>query len=228
MPPKNTCGRNTINGTPCKRSPGWGTNHPGEGPCRLHDNTTTPAKTPAPPRPAQDKPRQPKPSHRKKQPRDGNGGFLTTNASVQRAAAATSLRSAGATYQEIADQLGYADRGHAWRAVQQARRQILREPAEELIQVEAERLDDMYVAALEVLEAEHLMVSHGKIVVTEDGVPLRDTGPRLAALREMRHIRESYRKLHGLDAPQRTQTALSGTVSLSELLALADTEAEDT
>lgn len=163
------------------------------------------------------------------QPRNGNGTFDYDISSVQRDAQAARLKSEGKTYQQIADELGYADRGNAWRGVQRARRAVLREPAEELIAVEAARLDELYVQALDILEREHVMVSHGKIVVdASTGEPLLDDGPRLAALRELRQIRESYRKLHGLNAPQRTETTLSGAVSLSELLALADTEAEDT
>lgn len=163
------------------------------------------------------------------QPRNGNGAYEYVNTSVQRDAAAMRLKSEGRTYQQIADELGYFDRGHAWRGVQRAMKAVLREPAEELIAVEAARLDELYVQALDILEREHVMVSHGKIVVdTATGEPLLDDGPRLAALRELRQIRESYRKLHGLNAPQRTETTLSGSVSLSELLALADTEPEDT
>lgn len=31
-----TCGSTTRRGTPCQRPAGWGTNHPGEGRCKLH------------------------------------------------------------------------------------------------------------------------------------------------------------------------------------------------
>lgn len=36
MTPANRCGRTTRSGTPCGRGAGWGTNHPGEGACKLH------------------------------------------------------------------------------------------------------------------------------------------------------------------------------------------------
>ncbi|MGW2177704.1 hypothetical protein ACWCXX_06310 [Streptomyces sp. NPDC001732] len=135
------------------------------------------------------------------QPRDGNGKYEYVHTAVQRDAAASLLKAEGKTYQEIADELGYYDRGHVWRGVQRARRSVLREPAEELVQVEADRLDELYVEALAILERDHVMVSHGKVVCDENGVPIRDDGPRLAALRELRQIRKSYRKLHGLDSP---------------------------
>lgn len=139
------------------------------------------------------------------QPRDGSGNFLYVNSSVQRDADASRLRSDGKTYQQIADALGYNDRGHAWRGIQRARRAILREPAEELIQVESARLDELYVAALDVLERDHITVSQGRVVKDDNGVPLLDDGPKLAALRELRQIRESFRKLHGLDQPAKVE-----------------------
>lgn len=144
------------------------------------------------------------------QPRDGNGQFLWDNTAVQRDADASRLKSEGRTYQQIADQLGYADRGCAWRGVQRARKAILREPAEHLIQVESARLDELYVAALDVLERDHVTVSHGQVVCGDDGAPLLDDGPKLAAIRELRQIRESFRKLHGLD--QAAKVEMSGGV----------------
>jgi len=142
------------------------------------------------------------------QPRDGNGGFLYTDASVQRDADASRLRSEGKTFQQISDALGYGDRGAAWRGIQRARRAILREPAEHLIQVESARLDELYVTALDVLERDHVTVSNGRVMYDDEGKPILDDGPKLAALRELRQIRESYRKLHGLDQP--AKVAVSG------------------
>lgn len=139
------------------------------------------------------------------QPRDGNGGFLYVNSSVQRDADASRLRSEGKTYQQIADELGYHDRGHAWRGIQRARRAILREPAAELIQVESARLDELYVTALDILERDHVTVSNGRVMYDDEGNPLLDDGPKLAALRELRQIRESFRKLHGLDQPAKVE-----------------------
>ena len=145
------------------------------------------------------------------QPRDGNGNFTYDITGAQRDAEAARLKAAGRTYQQIADELGYSDRGNAWRGVQRAIKSVLKEPAEELIAVEAGRLDDLYATALEILERDHLMISHGRIIFDErTGDPVIDDGPRLAALRELRQIRESYRRLHGLDAEKKV--SLSGGV----------------
>ncbi|MFD6113609.1 hypothetical protein ACFWG0_26350 [Streptomyces yangpuensis] len=141
------------------------------------------------------------------QARDGNGKYEYVNTAVQRDADAASLKAQGKTYQQIADILGYCDRGHAWRGVQRAKQAVLREPAERLIQVEAEQLDELYVAALAVLERDHIVVSHGQIVRDEEGHPLLDDGPKLAAIRELRTLRESYRKLYGLDAEKKVNVS---------------------
>lgn len=137
------------------------------------------------------------------QARDGNGKYEYDITAVQRDAQAALLKAEGKTYQQIADALGYSDRGNAWRGVQRAKLAVLREPAERLIQVEAEQLDELYAAALEVLDREHLLVSHGRVVKDDAGTPLLDDGPKLAAIRELRALRESYRKLYGLDAEKK-------------------------
>lgn len=153
-------------------------------------------------------------------PRDGTGHFIRTTTTAERDAEAARLRNTGLGYKEIAQQLGYADKGNAWRAVQRALTAIVREPAEQLRATEAARLDDLYVEALEILERDHVTVSHGKIIHGEDGRPLLDDGPKLAAIDRARQIRESYRKLVGADAPKQLDVALEQRIDLdSELVA---------
>lgn len=135
--------------------------------------------------------------------RNGKGRFDRSITTVERDAAAAGLRADNKTYQQIADELGYSSKGDAWRGVQKAKADVAREPVAKLIQTEAAQLDDLYVAALDVLERDHVMVSHGRIVKDDNGTPILDDGPRLAAIRELRAIRESYRKLFGADAPSR-------------------------
>jgi hypothetical protein len=160
------------------------------------ETTTAPAEPPRPSGPA----------------RDAKGHFITTIDHDQRAAQAARLRADNPrmTYQQIADAVGYSNKGDAWRAVQKCREAVIKSAGAELIAAEAGQLDDLFVAALEVLERDHLVVSHGKVVCGDDGQPLIDDGPKLAAIREMRQIRESYRKLYGLDAEQKVN--VSGSV----------------
>ena len=56
---------------------------------------------------------------------------------------ALELRKAGATYQAIAEQLGYAHAKGAYKAVTSALKLTLREPADELRELEVARLDAM-------------------------------------------------------------------------------------
>jgi hypothetical protein len=135
--------------------------------------------------------------------RNGKGRFDRSIHTVERDAAAAGLRAENKTYQEIADELGFCDKGEAWRAVQRAKADVARVPVAKLIQTEAEQLDVLYVAALEVLERDHVMVSHGKIIKDDTGNPLLDDAPKLAAIGQLRALRESYRKLFGADAPSR-------------------------
>lgn len=62
---------------------------------------------------------------------------------AEKRAKALELRKAGATYDQIARQVGYHNRGNAYRAVHLALKEITAEPATEVIKLELERLDAM-------------------------------------------------------------------------------------
>jgi hypothetical protein len=62
---------------------------------------------------------------------------------AERHVRAIELRKAGVTFQQIADQLGYANAAGAHKAVTTALREMLREPTEELRALEVARLDHM-------------------------------------------------------------------------------------
>lgn len=61
----------------------------------------------------------------------------------RREAAALRLRQEGHTFDEIAGKLGFANRGAAYKAVQRALLDVVRQPAEELRRMEMERLEEM-------------------------------------------------------------------------------------
>lgn len=136
---------------------------------------------------------------------NGTGRFEPSQHVADRAAQAARLKAENPslTYQQIADAVGYNHKSDAWRAIQRCREAVIREAGAELIASEAQRLDDLFVAALEVLERDHLTVSHGHIVKDDDGHPILDDGPKLAAIDRLLRVRESYRKLFGVDAPSR-------------------------
>lgn len=147
----------------------------------------------------------PNPSH---DTRSGNGRFTNSLESAQRDAEAARLRSEHWKFQAIADELGYHDASHARQGTRRALRAIVAGPAEKLIAQEAERLDSLYEEALEVLQRDHVTVSHGRIIKDDEGNPIPDDGPKLAAIDRLVKVRESYRKLFGLDRPVKVDATI--------------------
>jgi hypothetical protein len=144
-----------------------------------------------------------------------NGRFTRRLASVRRDAQAAELRDAGHTYTQIANELGYYDRKEAWRGVRRAIADVARPAVTHLIGAESAELDLLYAEACAILQRNHITVSHGKIVTwrnpeTQEEEPLPDDGPKLAAITTALRVRESYRRLHGLDSD--TKVSLSGSV----------------
>jgi ribosomal protein S12 methylthiotransferase accessory factor YcaO len=158
--------------------------------------------------------------------RDGKGRYIRTPETAARDARAAQLRAEGWTLQQIADELGYTDKSNARQAIQRALREIVQGPAEQLLQIHLTRLETLYQAAVDVLETDHVLVSHGRIVKDDDDQPLPDYGPKLAAMREARAALADFRKAVGLDAAQKVN--VTGDVTLGELLALTDTSDADT
>lgn len=62
---------------------------------------------------------------------------------------ALDLRRAGLSFEEIAEAVGYGNRGSAHRAVKQGIKDITRESASELVELELLRLDDMFAGFYE-------------------------------------------------------------------------------
>ncbi|MFJ6066569.1 hypothetical protein ACIQHU_26435 [Streptomyces tendae] len=139
-------------------------------------------------------------------PRNGNGKYVRSMDNVRRdAEAAAYWAEHRCTYQEIADRFGYYDRGQAWRGIQSAKRDVALPAVTKLRQVESEELDALYLMAMEIIERNHVMVSHGRVVCGDDGTPLLDDGPRLQAIQTALRIRDQYQKLHGLQQPAKVE-----------------------
>lgn len=63
---------------------------------------------------------------------------------AEKAKQALELRRAGWSYDDIAEEVGYANRSVAYKAVKRSIAAITREPAAELLELELARLDDMF------------------------------------------------------------------------------------
>jgi len=134
--------------------------------------------------------------------RTTGGRYTRSNKEVEIDAEAARLRGEGLTYSAIAREMG-CSKGKAWERVQRAFKATLQEPADQARAVELARLEDAHDQALAVLLREHVTVSQGRVVYGDDGAPIIDDGPTLAAIDRIRALSESRRKLLGLDAPSR-------------------------
>jgi hypothetical protein len=150
--------------------------------------------------------------------RSGNGEYVPSINTARLDAEAAELRTQGYTLQQIADKQGIAvstAHGRVDRALKAARSG----PGEELQALELARLDALTREAVGVLQRNHVVVSHGKIITTVDpdtgkDVALRDDAPTLQAIETLRRLSESRRKLLGLDAPASLSIAGSVTYEL--------------
>jgi hypothetical protein len=144
--------------------------------------------------------------NRETPPRAGRGRWVRT--ATAKHAEAVRLRSEGFSYDEIARQLGYRDKASAYNAVQRTLTREVREPADELRQIELIRLDSLWMQAMGVLTRSHVTVSNGKVVtINRDGetVPVPDDAPVLQAIDRLVKIMERRSKLLGLDAPAKVE-----------------------
>lgn len=83
-------------------------------------------------------------SGQKKPPRNGMKTNKATLGARVKAAQAMTLRMEGRTFDAIAKELGYAGKQGAYDAVRRSLREVIREPAEELIRLDLERLDVLW------------------------------------------------------------------------------------
>ena len=158
------------------------------------------------------------------QPRNGGRTPLRSpnNQPERDAWAAARWINDGWTLREIADALELKSKSAAHDSVQRGLR-TTREPleadAERARAAHRARLGYALEVATEVMGRDHVHVSQGRIMVGDNGNPLIDDGPKLAAAGKVKELSESLRKLDGLDAPQSAEVSL---VNLDR--AIADAE----
>jgi hypothetical protein len=138
------------------------------------------------------------------QPRSGRGRFTKSIETAKRDAESARLRAEGKTYDQIAEALGFSDRSLARRSVERALAAAVREPADELRQLELIRLDALWVEAVKVMTTEHITVNNGRVIEV-DGIPLKDDAPTLQAIDRLLKIMERRAKLVGLDSAAKVE-----------------------
>jgi hypothetical protein len=143
-------------------------------------------------------------------------------ATALRRAQALEMRAQAKPFSEIAAQLKYCSPAAAAQDVQRALLLAITEPAAEVRALELLRLDELWVKAAQVLNRQHVSVSHGRIVKADDGEPLLDDAPVLAAIDRMLKIQERRARLLGLDAPTKVEVLTIDAIDA----AIRDAEAE--
>lgn len=158
--------------------------------------------------------------------RGGNGRFIRAAESRRRDHKAAELRGQGYSFQRIADELGFASKGHAHEAVMRAYAEIPSEETEQAKRLDLERIDRLIEHAWAIMLRDHVTVSQGRVVGKrigwerdDDGSIIRDgegnpvglyedvldDGPALAAIRELRGLLERRAKIIGYEAPARAR-----------------------
>lgn len=112
---------------------------------------------------------------------------------------ALNMRAAGASYDDIAKALGYADRSGSYNAVKAALEGAIKEPAEEAIILETSRLDRLLRALWpQAIGVQTITDAHGNVTT-------RQVPPDLFAVDRVLMIMQRRARLLGLDAPTKKQ-----------------------
>lgn len=152
-----------------------------------------------------------------RQHRGANGRWVKGIESVERDAEACRLYERGWSQQRISDELGYGGKSNVSQALKRARQEVIRPAAQEMVDRELNVLEYLIDQALEILERNHVTVSHGRVIrlgaAPEEGEPdtrepLLDDGPTLQAIATLQRLYESRRKLMGTDAAQKVDATV--------------------
>lgn len=137
-----------------------------------------------------------------------------------RDAEALSYRARGFTYQRIANEMGYSDRSAARKACERALAADIRETTDEAKALLLLDLNAAKQAVWAVLEANHLVISDGR-VVTLDGAPIPDDEPVLKAVDRLVKIDQEIAKIYGAYAPAKHEVRTIDEID-ARLIALAE------
>lgn len=113
----------------------------------------------------------------------------------------------GHTQHHIAEQEGISQ-ARVSQILAEVRKSIPEPALEEIKAAEADRVARLYTRTVEIINAEHPLVSvqRGTIITDPDtGLRLLDDGPVLQAITTALRIHERVAKAYGLDAPERLE-----------------------
>jgi hypothetical protein len=141
---------------------------------------------------------------------------MRTPAYADRDRRAAEMWAEGETFETIAAELDYGHRGHAHRAVKRLFAGIDDEGREMMIRRHQEALDLLTRTVITVMRTDHYVVSDGRVVKGEDGLPLIDDGPVLHAVNTQIRVLDRYARLMGLDAPKRVEHTEAASTDLDK------------
>jgi hypothetical protein len=138
--------------------------------------------------------------------RAGNGRFRRDLAHVERDAEACRLASRGLSYAEIAQTLGYTDKGSAYRAVQKVLRETaIQHGTEELRQKQLAEIAEIRQRMWRILDDPPPAVDRlGRPVRDAAGEPVVDAHAQVEAAAVLLRALERQARLTGTDAPKRS------------------------
>lgn len=148
--------------------------------------------------------------HWQDEPRTRMGRWAKTLESAERDAEAARLWGRGWTFEAIANRLEYGDKSNAHKAVQRALKAVQAEGVNEARAAQLGLIGELKRHALDVLETDHVMVSHGKVIKDDQGNPLLDDGPRLAAIGKLEALIAREAALLGTPMPTRSRLEFGG------------------
>ena len=159
--------------------------------------------------------------------RSGKGRFVPSIKTAARDFDAAEMRVRGRRLQEIADELGYASRGHAHDGITRAFAALPSEEDRDARRLDLERLDRLIAKAWDVMDRAHVAYSNGQVVrrrtgryeLDDDGferlddkgarIPLYeevlDDGPLLAAIDRIERLIARREHIIGYAAPARSR-----------------------
>lgn len=136
--------------------------------------------------------------------RGGHGRFDKNPDAAHIDAECCRLRARSMSYTQIAAELGISV-SRAYDGVKRGIAAIVREPAEDALALELEKLDALERQYLDILQDVHPVLYQGQ------DTGFQDNGPKMQALAGLLRTSESRRKLLGLDQPARV--AVSGGIA---------------